>query len=104
MLELHGGDHENLTFSNLLINANYHRFIEEMVPLFADRNILYVVNKLANTSKLPFEVEKTFEIGTNCMINDYNMAEEVKKYIDKNNIKGYIILCSAAEFKQLRDL
>ena len=96
MLELHGGDHESLTYSNLLINANYRRFIEEMVPLFADRNILYVANKLANISKLPFEVEKTFEIGTNCMINDYNVIEEVKKYIDKNNIKGYIVLCSAA--------
>ena len=96
MLELHGGDHENLTFSNLLINANYYRFIEEMAPLFADRNILYVANKLANISKLPFEVKKTFEIGTNCMINDYNVVEEVKNYIDKNNIKGYIILCSAA--------
>jgi len=96
MLELHGGDHENLTFSNLLINANYRRFIEEMTPLFAGRNILYVANKLANISKLPFEVEKTFEIGTNCMINDYNTVEKVKKYIDKNNIKGYIILCSAA--------
>ena len=96
MLELHGGDHESLTYSNLLINANYRRFIEEMVPLFADRNILYVANKLANISKLPFEVKKTFEIGTNCMINDYNVVEEVKNYIDKNNIKGYIILCSAA--------
>jgi hypothetical protein len=96
MLELHGGNHESLTYSNLLINANYRRFIEEMVPLFADRNILYVANKLANISKLPFEVEKTFEIGTNCMINDYNVIEEVKKYIDKNNIKGYIVLCSAA--------
>jgi len=95
-LELHGGDHENLTYSNLLINANYHRFVEEMAPLFADRNILYVANKLANISKLPFEVKKTFEIGTNCMINDYNVVEEVKNYIDKNNIKGYIILCSAA--------
>jgi hypothetical protein len=96
MLELHGGDHESLTYSNLLINANYRRFIEEMVPLFADRNILYVANKLANISKLPFEVKKTFEIGTNCMINDYNVVEEVKKYIDKNKIKGYIVLCSAA--------
>jgi hypothetical protein len=30
------------------------------------------------------------------MINDYNVVEEVKKYIDKNKIKGYIVLCSAA--------
>jgi len=96
MLDLLGGDHENLTFSNLLINANYRRFIEEMVPLFVDRDILYVVNKLADISKLPFSVKKTFEIGSNCMINDYNVVEDVKKYIAENKIKDHIILCSAA--------
>ena len=95
-IELHGGDHESLTFSNLLINANYRRFIEEMVPLFVDREIIYVVNKLANTSRLPFDVKKTFEIGSNCMINDYNVAEEIKNYITENNIENHIILCSAA--------
>ena len=96
MLEYHGGDHDNLTYSNLLINANYHRFIEEMVPLMVNRKILYVVNKLANVSNLPFEIEKTFEIGTNCMINDYNVVEEVKSYIAENNVENHIILCSAA--------
>ena len=96
MVEYHGGDHENLTYSNLLINANYQRFIEEMVPLFVGRDIIYVVNKLANVSKLPFEVKKTFEIGTNCMINDYNVVEDIKTYIADNNIKDHIILCSAA--------
>jgi len=96
MLETHGPGYENLTFANLLINANYGRFIEEMVPLFVDRSIIYVVNKLANVSQLPFEVKKTFEIGTNCMINDYNVVEDVKKYIAENKIKDHIILCSAA--------
>ena len=29
MIDFHGGDHPNLTFANLLINANYKRFVEE---------------------------------------------------------------------------
>ena len=96
MILAHGGEHKNLTFANLLINANYRRFIEEMVPVMVNRKILYVVNKLANVSNLPFEIEKTFEIGTNCMINNYNVVEEVKSYIAENNIENHIILCSAA--------
>ena len=95
-INLHGGDHETLTFSNLLINANYQRFIEEMVPLFVDREIIYVVNKLADTSRLPFQVKKTFEIGSNCMINDYDVTEKIKEYIAKNSINDHIVLCSAA--------
>ena len=55
-----------------------------------------MVNGLANTSKLPFEVSKRFEIGSNCMIENYDTSEAVKKYIKDNNIQDAIILCSAA--------
>ena len=96
MLDFHGKGHENLTFSNLLINANYKRFIEEMVPLFSDRKILYVVNEAATVSNLPFDVDKVFTVGTNCMINDFDKSEEVRKYIRKNAIKDAVVLCSAA--------
>lgn len=96
MIDFHGGDHPNLTFANLLINANYSRFVEEMVPLFMNREIIYVVNEMADTSKLPFEISKKFEIGSNCMINDYDTSENVKKYIKDTNTKDAIVLCSAA--------
>ncbi len=95
-IELHDGDDESLTFSNLLINANYHKFVERMIPLFVDREIIYVVNKLANTDKLPFEIKKKFNIGSNCMINDYSITESIKEYIEKENVKEHVILCSAA--------
>ena len=95
-IELHGGDHETLTFSNLLINANYSRFVEEMVPLFVARDIIYVVNKLADTTQLPFPIKKKFEIGSNCMIDDYRRVDEIKEYINSNNINEHIVLCSAA--------
>ena len=96
MIDLHGGDHEALTFSNLLINDNYSRFIEEMVPVLAQRDILYVVNSAAAVSRLPFDVKKTFEIGSNCMINNYETTQEVMSYIDSNQIKNHVVLCSAA--------
>ena len=96
MIDFHGGDHENLTFANLLINANYKRFVEELIPLLQNREVIYVVNELADTSKLPFEISKEFIIGSNCMINNYDTSESVRKYIEDNNITDAIILCSAA--------
>ena len=96
MIDFHGGDHENLTFANLLINANYKRFVEELIPLLQNREVIYVVNELADTSKLPFEILKEFIIGSNCMINNYDTSESVRKYIEDNNITDAIILCSAA--------
>lgn len=96
MVDLHGGDHENLTFSNLLINANYRRFIREMLPAIANKKVIYIVNHLAKTDNLPLDVVKKFEIGSNCMVDNFDTPEKVEEYIDKNNIKDHIVLCSAA--------
>lgn len=96
MLNFHNADHTNLTFANLLINANYSRFVEELIPELCNRNIIYVVNELANTSKLPFNTIKEFKIGSNCMIDNYDTAEKVKNFIKHNNVKDAVILCSAA--------
>ena len=96
-LQLHGSsDIEHLTFANVLINNNYKRFVTEMVPLFEDRDIIYVVNEAANLSGLPFKVKKDFRVGSNCMVENYDTVEKVKGYISENNIQDHIILCSAA--------
>ena len=89
-------DHDQITYASALINRNYRRFVEEMVPLFNDREIIYVVNEMADLSGLPFKVKKDFRIGSNCMVDSYDTAEQVKEYIAQNNIKDHIILCSAA--------
>jgi len=92
---LNGGE-ADLTFSNLLINRNYRRFVEDMIPVLKNREILYVVNESANLEGLPFDIKKDFRIGSNCMIDNYEMVEEVKEYIRENKIKDHVILCSAA--------
>ena len=96
MIDFHGGDHANLTFANLLINANYSRFVEEVVPLLGSRKVLYIVNENANVMKLPFSVEKSFIIGSNCMVNNYNVVQEVMDYIEAKDVNNAIVLCSAA--------
>ena len=92
---LNGGD-KDLTFANLLINRNYRRFVEEMVPVLRERDVIYVVNEMANLEGIPFELKKTFEVGSNCMIDNYDTVEKVKEYIRENNIRDHVILCAAA--------
>lgn len=96
------GEHteDELTFANLLINKNYSRFIEEIVPIFSERKIVYVVNELANTQRLPFAIEKEFRIGSNCMVNDHDVIEEVNDYL-KNSEGEHIVLCSGASLSNL---
>lgn len=99
MIDFHKGDHETLTYSNLLINANYKRFVEEIIPLFVDRKIVYVVNENAKTDKLPFEIEKKFLIGSNCFVNDYSTVDKVRNFLKDKNDR--IVLCSAASLSNL---
>lgn len=101
MVDLSGGDSETLTWSNLLINGNYERFINEIVPLFKNKKIVIVVNESANIKKLPFDVVKDFRVGTNSFINDYPLIETIKDYIKNNNIENHLFLVSAASFSNL---
>jgi hypothetical protein len=101
MINLAGGDSETLTWSNLLINGNYEKYLNEIVPLFNDKEIIMIVNESANLNKLPFKVKKDFRVGTNCFINDYHLIEIIKKYIIDNNIKNHLFLVSAASLSNL---
>ena len=71
LLDIHGpGDAEHLTFANVLINSNYRRYVDEMLPLYKERDIIYVVNESADLTELPFKVKKDFRVGTNCIVNN----------------------------------
>lgn len=90
------GDEHNLTWSNLLINSNYLYYIQNIVPIFKTKDIVMVVNHLADTSKLGFNIKKEFRIGENCMVNNYGVIDEIKDYIKNNNIKDHVFLIAAS--------
>lgn len=96
MIDLHEGDHQNLTFTNLLINSNYPRFVSDLIPEFLKKEVVYVVNENANISNLPFDVKKTFTVGSNCPVNDFDLPEKIATYIKEKDIIDHIVLCSAA--------
>lgn len=90
------GDEHNLTWSNLFINSNYISYLKKVVPIFATKKIVFIVNENADISKLNFNVVKRFSITENCMINNYEIIEEIKEYIKQNNIKNHVFLIAAS--------
>ena len=98
MLDMYEGDVEsdNLTWSNLFLNGNYSEFIKQYLPEFKKKKIVYIVNENANLSGLPFEVVKDFRVGANCIINNYDLIEDIKDWITENNIEGYVFLFSVS--------
>tara|TARA_R110002020_G_scaffold366278_1_gene578365 strand:- start:4258 stop:5067 length:810 start_codon:yes stop_codon:yes gene_type:complete len=96
-VKLYGEDNwEDLSFCNVMINGNYSRFIKEMLPLFSEKNIVLVANENSKLDRLPFKVKKFFPIGSNCMVNDFNLPEKISEWIKENNISNHLFLFSAA--------
>jgi hypothetical protein len=87
---------EFITWSNLLINGNYPDFIEKMVPEFRGKKIIYVCNKLANISNLPFNIIKDFRVGQNCHVNNYNLITVMDKWMSDHKVSDHIFLFSVA--------
>jgi hypothetical protein len=100
-VDLRGGDDNHLTWSNLLINGNFNRFIDEMVPLFGNKKVVFIGNETLDLSKLPFKIEKDFRVGNNCAINNFNISNEIIEWIKENNIKDYLFLLSAASLSEV---
>jgi hypothetical protein len=79
-----------------MINGNYSRFIKEIMPLFSEREVVLIANENSKLDELPFEVKKFFPVGSNCMVNNFDLPNEVGEWIRNNNIKDHLFLSSAA--------
>jgi hypothetical protein len=96
MKEMRGSDDEWLTWSNLLVNSNYPLFIKHFLPALKDKKIVFICNEKANLKNMPINVVKDFRIGFNAMINNFDIHEEISKFIEQNDIKNHVFLFSAS--------
>jgi hypothetical protein len=99
-VDLAGGDDDSLTWANLWVNGNYPIFITHILPIFYSRDCVFVGHTDANLERLPF-IKKDFRVGYNAMINDYGKIEEIKQWINDNNITNHVFLFSASTFTNL---
>ena len=99
-LDFHGDYDENLTWANLIVNGNYIRFLNEMLPVFNRYRTVLVCNERARVSTLPFVV-KDFRVGYNALVNDYGLIKDIMRWIENEKIKGYLFLFAASTFSKL---
>ena len=96
-------DHEHLSFSNVMINGNYHLYVTLMIPEFKkyEGKIILVANENSKFDKLPFKLKKFFPVGTNCIHNNIGLVEEMKDYIRDNNISNHLFLFAASSLSNI---
>jgi hypothetical protein len=99
-LGIYGGDDESLTWANLFVNSNYPTFIEEILPVLQTYEAVMICHQDAELGKLEF-VTKDFRVGYNAMINDYGKIQDIKDWIDAEQVEGRLFLFSASTFSNL---
>jgi hypothetical protein len=100
MVEMSKQDEEHMTFATLFFNSNYTRVKEELIPLLHD--VILIVNRKADISKLPFKPEKVFVVGTNAWIEDYlRVLMELQIYIGEEKPKDKVFLFCAGPLSNM---
>lgn len=92
-------DEDHLTWANLFVNANYQHFMTQFVSEMSNHDVVMVVNHQADTAKLPFDVEKTYQVGTDAWQKDYSLVEKIREEYFKSKEK--IFLFAAGPFANI---
>ena len=92
-------DHDNLTWSNVLINSNYPFFLKEFYPEIKKRGANLICNIQADLTNLDW-VKKDFRLGNNAF-SDITLIQTIKDYIETNKIENEVFLFSASAFSNV---
>lgn len=79
---------ENLTFANIFVNTNYPLYKSLFIEEYKKNDIYLICNENSKIENLPFKVEKSYSVGFNAWVNNYNIIED----IIKENINGKLFL------------
>jgi hypothetical protein len=90
-----GQNEDNLTWANIFVNSNYSKSIKELIPELNNHKVNLVVNINSKLHKLPFTPKMIWWVGTDAWKDDYNVVDDIKEYIQNNDIKEEIFLFAA---------
>ena len=72
-----GQSPENVTYANIFCNKNYETFKTKFVEVFKEKQIVFVCNKDADLSKLPFTCDTIYHVEDNAWIENYDLYDTI---------------------------
>lgn len=98
MKMISGQNESNLTWADIWVNSNYEYYIENIIPIFQERDTVLVCNENGDTNALPFRPIKTFTVSNNALKNNRDTIDKIKNYITQGDIKDTIFLFCCGPF------
>lgn len=100
LVRLNGGMSEFVTFADLLINSNYARFRDEIVPLFPDYDELLVIANYRARPVRQLGRARHISIGDNFFANYEDVRREVLAAV-LSAAPGALVLSSASSLSNI---
>ena len=89
------------TWSNLFVNSNYRLFLNYMIPALRERDVYLIHHTSAKLDNLPFPIKKSFTVSNNAFTEDQEVIDEIKTYIDTNQIHDAVFLFACSTLANL---
>jgi hypothetical protein len=87
------------TWANLLVNGNYPYFVSYMIPLILNHPRLVLVANEKATLATSLKPIKWFKVGTNCIVNNQSLIDEMAEWV--TNINDHLFIFSASSLTQM---
>lgn len=98
MYKFSGQDDHHLTWANLWVNSNYKYYLSNILPLYKERQVVLFCNSKSTVERLPFRSDVVLNVENNAWANNWDLIEQTKSMITKNNIKNMLFLFCCGPF------
>jgi hypothetical protein len=94
-------DKQYLTWANVFVNSNYQDFNNYFSSIVKERKVYLISHFDAEVAQLTFDIEGHWKIGSNAWINNLEIIQEVKDYIEVMEIKDAVFLVAGGPFANI---
>lgn len=88
----------HLTWADIFVNSNYRFFVQNIIPLFKERNVVLVCNKNGNIDNLPFKPHSVIPVENNAWEHNWDIIDTAKYFVSNNGVENYIFLFCCGPF------
>jgi len=96
--QLSDQNEDHLTWADIFVNSNYPYYLNHFIPIYQNRTTVLICNERAKLINLPFQPHKVFTVGNNAWHTNWNLIDELKKFIDDSREKNIIFLFCCGPF------
>ena len=89
---------DHLTWADIWVNSNYKYYVENIMPLYKERNVVLICQQNGNVENLPFKPAHVFRVDNNAWKTNFSLLGQLRLFIEQEQIRDNIFLFCCGPF------